>query len=275
MYYPPLYALAFFDSYRGYKSWDRQTIGWFYLQEEGSSSIFEPMKYLLILSTLLFVPLAHAEDYKPEGTRVSLSAKAYEDVVNDEVVVSYRIEAKGNNADQLRKKVDEVAAKVTARLKREKVKHATTNRSLSPSRDSGFFSTKNWELVQTGRVTTQDIDAVPGWLADIEAAGVKLSGLQFQVSDKLRHKVEEQLRIQAIQDFRAKAANIAGGLAAKSFRIIDMRTHANDESRPQLQDNYRLEKSKYSEPALSGGESRISVMVSGAIETPFKDFPVK
>jgi len=237
------------------------------------------MKYLLLLSTLLFMPLAHAEDYKPEGTRASLFAEAYEDVANDEVVVTYRIQAKGNSAKQLRKTVDEIAAKVTERLKKEKVKHATTNRSLNPVWDSGFFSTKNWELVQTGRIQTQEIDAVPGWLADIEAAGVKLDGLQFQVSDKLRRKVEGRLRTEAIGDFRAKAVNIAEGLAARSFRIIDMRTDTSGMPGPRrrvaMQESYAPMVSKSAAPSLAGGESRIQITVSGTIETPFKDFHVK
>jgi len=237
------------------------------------------MKYLLLLSTLLFMPLAHAEDYKPEGTRVTLSAEAYEDVANDEVVVTYRIQAKGNSANQLRQKVDEIAARVTERLKKEKVKHSTTNRSLNPVWDSGFFSTKNWELVQNGRIKTQDIDAVPGWLADIEAAGVKLSGLQFQVSDKLRRKVEDRLRTQAIGDFRAKAGNIAAGLAVKSFRIIDMQTNSGGRPGPMrrvamMEDGFAVSKSKVA-PSLAGGESRVQVTVSGSVETPFKHFPVK
>jgi len=237
------------------------------------------MKYLLILSTLLFMPLAHAEDYKPEGTRVSLSAEASQEVANDEVVVSYRIQAKGNSAKKLRQQVDEIAAKVTARLKKEKVKHETTNRSLNPVWDSGFFSTKSWELVQSGRIETQDIDAVPGWLADIEAAGVKLSGLQFQVSDKLRQKVEERLRAQAIADFRAKAGDIAKGLSAASFKIIDMNTSSVGVPGPMrrtamMEGNIAVSKSRVA-PSLSGGESRIQVSISGTIEAPFRDFPVK
>lgn len=234
------------------------------------------MKYLLILSTLLFMPLAHAADAKPAGTLVSLSSEVSEDVANDEVVVSYRIQAKGNSARLLRQQVDAIAARVSDRLKKEKVKHATTNRSLQPVWESGFFSTKSWELVQSGRIKTQDIDAVPGWLADIETTGVKLSGLQFQVSEKLHKQVEDRLRTEAIKDFRAKAANIAAGLSAKSFRIINMQTHSSGAIRPMMMranDSY-ISKGA-SAPSLAGGESRVQVNVSGSIEVPFTQFPIR
>ncbi len=250
------------------------------LRVVGRRAILRAMKYLLILSTLFFMSLAHAGDYKPEGTRVSLSAEAYEEVANDEVVVSYRIEAKGDSAKLLRKKVDGIAAKVSERLKKEKVKHETTNRSLNPVWDSGVFTTKSWQLVQAGQIKTQDIDAVPGWMADIEAAGVKLNGLQFQVSDKLRKQIEDRLRTEAIRNFRAKAGNIAEGLTAKSFRIIDMQTNASGMPGPMrgvamMEDGFSSVSKSRVAPSLAGGESRIQVNVSGVVEVPFKDFPVK
>ena len=215
---------------------------------------------------------AHAAEKGVEGTRITLSATASEAVPNDEIVVSYRIEAKGANARQLQRQVNEIAAKVAERLKKEKVKHTTTNRTLSPVWDSGLFSTKQWEMTQSGSIETQDIDAVAGWLADIETDGAKLDGLQFQVSDAHRKEVEGRLRDQAIHDFRAKAARIASALAAKTFRIIDVNTSASGDVRPmQMRESY-VAKSISSAPALTAGESRIEISVSGSIETPFRDF---
>jgi len=200
-----------------------------------------------------------------------------ENVANDEVVVSYRIEAKGNSAQRLRKQVDEIAAKVSERLKRERVKHKTTNRTLNPVWESGFFSTKSWELVQSGRIETEDVDAVPGWLADIETAGVKLDGLQFQISDKRRRQIEERVRKEAIHNFRAKAGTIAEGVAVRSYRIIDMRTDSRRDVAPMVMRANKLESyaSVSEAPSLAGGESKIRITVSGTIETPYKDFSVK
>jgi len=231
------------------------------------------MKYLLILSTLFFMTPAYAETNQPEGTRVSLSAEASEAAVNDELVVYYRIAERGGNATMLRQKVNAIAAAIEARLKKEKVKHKTTSRRLSPVSNDGVFSTREWEMAQSGEIRTNALDDVSGWLGDIESKGAKLNHLQFGISESVRKKTEEQLKLEAIGSFREKAATIAKGLSAKSFKIIQMNTSG---SAPVMA--YQQERSysmMASAPQMSAGESKISVSVSGTIEVPFKNFPVQ
>lgn len=219
------------------------------------------------------MPLAHAETSQPEGTRVSLAAEASEAAVNDELVVHYRITERGGNARVLRQKVNAIAQKIEARLKSEKVKHKTTSRRLSPVSSDGVFSTREWEMLQSGEIKTGDLEAVSGWLGDIEATGAKLNHLQFKVSDTAHKRIEERLKLEAIASFRSKAATIAKGLSGKSFKIIQLNTSG---SAPVMA--YRQEKSYSmisSAPQLSAGESTIKVNVSGTIEVPFKSFPVK
>jgi len=231
------------------------------------------MKYLLILSTLLFIPLAHAATDQPDGTRVSLSAEASEAAVNDELVVYYRIAERGGNAKMLRQKVNGIAAAIELRLKKEKVKHKTTSRRLSPVSSDGVFSTREWEMAQSGEIRTNALDDVSGWLGDIEARGAKLNHLQFRISESVREKTEERLKLEAIASFREKAATIAKGLTAKSFKIVQMNTSG---SVPVMA--YKQERSysmMASAPQMSAGESTIKVNVSGTIEVPFKSFPVQ
>lgn len=246
------------------------------LRSDKPSSILELMKYLLILSTLLFIPLAHAEASQPQGTRVSLSAEVSEEAVNDELVVYYRIAERGPNAKRLQQKVNGIASAIEARLRKEKVKHKTTGRRLSPVSNDGVFSTREWQMVQSGEISTQSLDAVSEWLGDIEASGAKLNRLQFTVSEAARKKIEERLRIAAISDFRTKAATIARGLSGKSFKIIQLNTGG---SAPVMnyavQESYSLKSSVSSAPRLSAGESRIRISVSGTIEVPFTSFPAR
>ena len=234
------------------------------------------MKYLLILSTLLFMPLAHAETNQPEGTRVSLSAEASEAALNDELIVHYRIAERGGNAKALRKKVNATAAAIDARLKKEKVKHKTTSRRLSPVSGDGVFSTREWEMMQGGEIKTRELEAVSGWLADIEATGAKLNRLQFNVSDAAYKKIEARLKREAIALFRAKAATITKGLSGKSYKIIQLNTSG---SAPVMEAyrarEYSIKSMVSSAPQMSAGESSIKVNVSGTIEVPFKNFPVK
>lgn len=246
------------------------------MRQADSYSILECMKYLLLISMILFMSLAHAGDSQPEGTRISLSAELSEEVANDELAVYYRISERGSSGKRLQQKVDGIAAAIEARLAAEKVKHKTTGRRLSPVSSDGVFTTREWEMVQSGEIVTGDLDAVAGWLGDIEASGARLNHLQFRVSQAARKKVEERLRLEAIADFRAKAATVAKGLTGKSFKIIQLNTSG---SAPVVgyarQESYSLKSVASSAPQLTAGESRIQVSVSGTIEVPFTNFPVR
>jgi predicted secreted protein len=234
------------------------------------------MKYLLILSTLLFISTAHAATGQPEGTRVSLTAVVSEEVGNDELIVHYRVAEKGSNPKKLQQKVNATVAGIEVRLKQEKVKHKTTSRRLSPVSSDGVFSTREWEMTQSGEIRTGHPDAVSNWLADIEASGAKLNHLQFRISDSSRKKVEAKLRLSAIKAFRSKAATIARGLSAKSFKIIRLNTVTRAPVTAYRQQARAVKASGYSSaPQLSAGESKIVVTVSGSIEVPFKSFPVQ
>jgi len=234
------------------------------------------MKYLLILSTLLFMPLAHAETSQPEGTRVSLSAEASEEAVNNELIVHYRIAERGGSAKVLQQKVNGIAAAIETRLKAEKVKHKTTSRRLSPVSSDGVFSMREWEMMQSGEIITSELDAVANWLGEIEAKGAKLNHLQFRVSERARKKIEEKLKLEAIASFRSKAAITTIGLTAKSFKIIQMNISG---SAPVMETyrarDYSIKSMVSSAPQMSAGESTIKVNVSGTIEVPFKSFPVQ
>ncbi len=85
---------------------------------------------------------------------------------------------------------------------------------------------------------------------------------------------QDALQLQAIRKFRHKAGAIAKGLDAKNFRVIRLQTNAN---RPvyQVRGMAMMAAKAAAPPALSSGESKVSVSVSGKIEVPFRDFQVR
>jgi len=235
-----------------------------------------------MISLLFLTPaMAQAETGQPNGTRINLSATVETELPNDEVVVSFRIEKEGKNADQIRTYVNKVSDSIGKRLSREKgVKYKTTGRNMQPvwqhPKNSPRIRT-SWKMTQSGQIISTNLDAVPGWLDAIEADGANLSNLEFRISSSESKKAQEQLRLQAINLFRNKAEVIAKGLSARSFRIIRLNT-SSQSSRPVM---YRAEMAMMAKaadaapPALSSGEGKIGITVSGEIEVPFTDFPSK
>lgn len=238
------------------------------------------MRYLLILSLLFISPAwAQVEDNQAKGTRVSLSAMAETELANDEVAVQFRVQAEGRQSAPLRQQVNRVSARIKQRLENESgVKLTTTSRRLEPVWEYHQTTRKReragWRMVQTGMITSTKLDAVPNWLDDIEQAGAQLSGLQFRVSSPTMNDAQDALQLQAIRKFRHKAGDIAKGLDAKSFRVIDLQTNANRPVYP-VRGMAMMASKAEAAPALSSGESKVSVTVSGEIELPFRDFPVK
>jgi len=238
------------------------------------------MRYLLMLSLLFILPVwTQAEGNQPKGMRISLSAMAETDLANDEVAVQFRVQAEGRRSAPLRQQVNRISARIKQRLENESnVKLTTTSRRLEPVWEYHAATRKRertgWRMVQTGTITSTKLDAVPNWLDDIEQAGAQLSGLQFRVSSPTMNDAQDALQLQAIRKFRHKAGDIAKGLDTKSFRVIRLQTNASRPIYP-VRGMAMMASKADAAPALSSGESKVSVTVSGEIEVPFRDFPVR
>jgi predicted secreted protein len=236
--------------------------------------------YRVLLFALLLLISVPAMAEEPKGTQVSLSAQAEQMLPNDEVVVRLRIEAEGPKADALRRTVNRISRMVSERLRREKhVVQRTTGRRMEPVWHYDNVSHRQirdgWRLVQSERVTSTELDAVPDWVDAIEQAGAHLDGLAFRVSRQAEHAARDRLRMQAVAAFRARAALTAKALDASSFRILRLNTNDTMPRPIQPVMGMAMAAKAQAAPALEAGQSRITVRVSGDILLPEKDYPVK
>lgn len=240
------------------------------------------MRSLLILSILFFVPiLALAESNQPAGTIINLNATEEIRLPNDEVVISFRVEKEGANADEIRRYVNRVSEAIQRRLKKESaVKLKTVGRNIQPMWKYPKHSQRvrtGWRMTQSGQVISSKLDAVPKWLDTIETEGAHLSSLQFRISSSASKKARDRLRLKAISSFRKKATGIAKGLNAEHFRIIQLNT-SSQMPQPVIHRAEMAMMAKSADappPSLSAGESSLRITVNGTIQVPYIDFPVK
>ncbi|MDQ7003512.1 MAG: SIMPL domain-containing protein, partial [Ghiorsea sp.] len=209
----------------------------------------------------------------------SLSAEATIEVPNDEVVVRFRVEARGKKLEKLRQHVNQMSGDIKKSLAKEKgVKLKTSSRSVNPVWKPNQYNRvrDGWVVVQTGVITSKNLDDVPRWLNIIEKAGANLQSLSFRISDGLRRSVQEKLRIQAIQQFRLKAEAVSKALDSKSFYIRHLNTGHSYSPQPMYRGEMAMmSKSRDAASALSSGDSRITVSVNGDIEVEKHQFKVK
>jgi len=237
------------------------------------------MNKLMIVSLFCIFSISQVYAAEPKGTVVSLSAEATMEVPNDEVVIRFRVEERGKKLDALRKRVNQMSATIKKALAKEKgVKLKTSSRRVDPIWQNGAYQRKQdgWLVMQSGTITSKNLDEVPRWLDIIEHAGAKLQNLSFRISDALRRSSQETLRLQAIQQFRAKANTVAKALDAKSFYIRHLNTGNSYSPQPMYRGEMAMmSKSMDAAPALSSGDSRITVSVNGDIEVERHKFSVQ
>ncbi len=222
---------------------------------------------------------AMAETSSPAGTRINLSATSSMHVPNDELVINFRVEKEGIDVQAIRNKVNKITHAIQTRLKHETgVQFKTLSRSMQPVWKNSPNQPRRrtgWRMLQTGQIISQKLAAVPAWLDAIESSGAHLSSLQFRLSVETASKQQDQLRLQAIASFKEKAAVITQGLGGKSFRVMRLNT-TSQAPQPRM---YRSEMAMMARssaahaPSLAAGEGKLSVIVSGEIETAFIDFP--
>ncbi|MDQ7002174.1 MAG: SIMPL domain-containing protein [Ghiorsea sp.] len=241
------------------------------------------MQILLIVPFLIlsFATQVFAETQvqAAKGTIVSLSAEATVEVANDEVMIRFRVEARGKKLEVLRKRVNQISASIKKSLAKEKsVKLKTSNRRVDPVWKPNQYNRvrDGWVVTQRSVIVSQNLDDVPRWLDVIEHAGAKLETLNFRISDTLRRSTQDKLRIRAIQMFRDKASVIAKALGAKYFHVRHLNAGQSYSPQPMLRgDMAMMTKSRAVEPALSAGDSRLSVNVTGDIEVERKRYLVR
>jgi len=235
----------------------------------------------LVLIWVMLMPGTGLAAESGQGTRVSLSASAVREVANDEVVIRFRVEARGKDLAKLRQQVNRRSEAIRQALVQEKgLKLETLNRRVEPVWKPNQYNRvrEGWLVVQTGMVISRHLERVPRWLQAIEQAGAILQGLSFRVSDALRRKVMDALRIEAIARFRAKATSIAKALDATSFQIQQLQVNAATPMPPVRERGIAYAKRMVADdavPSLSAGDSRLSARVSGDILLNEQRFSVR
>ncbi len=244
----------------------------------GDLSYIQPMKIFYFIPVLLCGFAYQGFSKEVTGTVVSLSAVATTEVANDEVVVRFRVEDRGKDLDALRQRVNQMSNAIQQSLAKEKgVKLETSSRSVNPVWKPNQYNRvqDGWVVVQTGVITSKNLEGVPHWLHTIEKAGANLQSLSFRVSDALRRSTQEALHLQAIKQFRLKAETVSKALDAKSFYIRHLNTGNSYSPQPMYRGEVpMMSKSMDTTPALSSGDSRMTVSVHGDIEVEKQQFKV-
>ena len=218
-----------------------------------------------ILGLIMIASPSWAHDETPHYDRIHLSASASTKVENDTVIATLYAEAEGSKAAMLS---DEVNKKIRWALtevkKHNSIKSQTNAYSTNPVyRDNKIWG---WRVRQSIRLESRDMVLMSELLGDLQNK-LALQGMHFSISADLSNKTDDELIVQALEYFEARALRVSQKLGRKSYRIVDININSAGHSvrrQPQMMRAMAMEKN--SSPQVEAGEQTVQVTVSGEVE---------
>ena len=199
----------------------------------------------------------------PPPPAVTLSASATASVPNDRMLAWMRAESDHADAAAAASVVNARMGKALARAK------ATKGIEASTSGYSSFQITEKnqparWRVAQTLKLESSDFAALPGLISQLQAeGGLVVDGTQFSVSDASRKKAEESLTQQAIKSWQTRATEAARGFGFDGWRVGKVAIQTGESFRPQPVMRAMAFEAKAAPVAMEGGNSDVTVTVSG------------
>ena len=200
---------------------------------------------------------------------VDLSASASVAAPNDLVKVSVYVEENGENPAQLAKSINPKVNDIINLAKSKKSVRTKTGYQRSfPIYEKNRL--KAWRMRAEVELESEDVAAMSELVGALQAKNVGVNHIQQMPSPETRKRVEMESTKKAIEEFQARAAEIAS-VFKKPYRIKSLNVN-QERGGAVFRSNAMLLGAAMDEAApaarIETGESQISTFVSGVIEIP-------
>lgn len=222
---------------------------------------------LLLASTAL---TAMAET--PVYQRVDFSTEVAREIANDQLNATLSIELSDKNPGRL---AQQLTLAINDALKKSAayptVKASSGNQQSWPIYGSTITSSsklESWRGRSEIRLESRDFKAA-GELIGVLQEKLQLNGISFSVAPDTRQKLEDTLTTEAIDNFRTRADTIRKAWNAKNFKLVQMGIGTAGGNMPQpvmMRASKVMDAESAPSPTFAGGETRLTINVSGSIE---------
>lgn len=212
-----------------------------------------------------------ASAHSPEvdaRNRVSFQVEVMREVANDWVTARLSVVSEGKDPALVADAVNRQMASALATAKKTKGVEVSSGAYVTqPVYDKGRVV--RWRARQELTAESEDVDRLSKLIGSLQGDKVQLSNINFSVKRETRKALEDELIIEALAAFRARAALIAKGLGAKEWSLVDLSVgHSGGNPRMvhMRAEADMMSMSKAAAPAFEAGSSEIQVHVSGNVE---------
>jgi len=207
---------------------------------------------------------AHS-DAGPIYDQFTLQANASGDVENDLMVVLLQVNHEDRDATALANKVNTDMAWALEQLKdQQEIEYRTQNYSTYPKYEQNRVI--GWRASQTLSLQGSNFDAIKDALLQLQSK-LQIQQMAFKPKDETRKAVEDELIGQALENFKRRAIIVQNNMGSGGYRVMQLNINTSDTMMPRSRGNLAtMSRSMESAPAVEGGQSKISVNVSGQIQ---------
>lgn len=225
---------------------------------------------LLLCTAFCLAPgIAYSDDASLNYNQIELDARAQQQVDNDTMLVSLFAQEEGSAAGDAGNRVNE---KINAALKYLKaypaIKVETESYSTTPIYNKSQLI--GWRVKQSILLESRQLTLMSDVIGALQKT-LKLSGIEFEVSQEKREQVTKQLIDEALSAYQERAEQVTKKLGGHGYKIVKLNIST---SGADIQPRRNLGRAMFAEsamaanvpPQMASGESQLTVTVRGTIE---------
>lgn len=223
----------------------------------------------LLLSALLLSLSLNALANDPVYNRVSFSEQASVELENDLMVATLFTQSEGQNAGGLADTVNRTIAQAVKRARSTPgIEVSTQGYQTQPIYQKSRIV--GWRVRQEIRLRSHGAKTLGTLIGDLQAEGLRVSSLGYQLSPEKRRKYLEQVTMTALKRFSQRAERIARTLGRKGYRLVRLTVNDGGATPPVTYRRAMMADAAMAESVspvtLAAGTARLSVHINGEIE---------
>jgi predicted secreted protein len=221
----------------------------------------------LALTCVLGAAASAQQPARPAGPQVELQAEARREVPNDVINAAMSLEVSDADPAKVADALNRAQNAALAAARDFPLVRARTGYSQSyPVYDRAQKLT-GWRGRAEVRLESRDFAQAAALIGRLQSS-MQLSGMSFSVSPQSRQAAEDELLVEAIAAFRARAEIARKAIGTRAYRIQRLQVNTgggfSPPPRPMLARGAMA--AEVATPQLEGGLSQIVVTVQGSIE---------
>jgi len=224
---------------------------------------------LLLISTFVLLAPVHAQELAKDRYHFSVSVRGQAD--NDWMVVVLSTQHQDKDLARASDANNEEMSWALEQLKDElEIKTSTEGYRSNPVYSDKGREVRAWRVTQQLRLQSSNFDLLTSKLQKLQQR-LAVQQMQFSVKPDTRDLLVEDLMVEALANFRRRAKLISHQMEARDFKAVNVSINTGNAPgyypRPEMM--MRSASADMEAPAVSGGESDITVNISAEIELQY------